>query len=152
MTKNNQSKKKSNRTWIRPVLIITAIIVVAGIILIQKNNAASVPGGKNELPEIQFDEALTRKDPIFVFFHSNNCLPCMEMMKLVDQVFPEFKDSITLVDVNVYDEKNLSLLQRFGIQTIPTQAFINRTGGGKKAVGVLSASQLRELLMWVKGT
>lgn len=152
MTKITKRKNKFNRTWIPAVLIIAAILILASVVLILKNNSKSAVKPANELPETQFDLALNEKDPIFIFFHSNNCALCIEMIKNVDEVIPEFRNSVTLVDVNVYDEKNSHFLTRFGVQVIPTLVFINRNGDGKKAVGVLSPSQLRDQLILLAKT
>ncbi len=50
------------------------------------------------------------------------------MMETVEQVYPEFGDSVTLVDVNVYDEQNTQLLSDVGLQFIPTLIFYDRSG------------------------
>ena len=151
MTKINKRKNKFQQPWIPAVLIIAAVLILAGVVLILKNNSESSVNHMDELPVTQFDLALKEKEPIFVFFHSNNCALCIEMINNVDEVFPEFRNSVTLVDVNVYDEKNNKFLLRFGIQVIPTLVFINRNGEGKKAVGVLPPSQLRDQLILLAG-
>jgi thiol-disulfide isomerase/thioredoxin len=103
------------------------------------------------LPEAQFDQLLAAGESAFVFFHSNDCYQCIRMIEIVEQVYPEFSESVPLVDVNVYDKRNGSLLQRVGLRYIPTLVFIDRAGQGKTHVGVLEAEALREQLQALAG-
>ena len=151
MTKINKKINKPNRSWIPTVLIIAGILVIASVILILKNSSDSTRIQADELPETKFDRSLEGKRPIFVFFHSTNCQLCIEMIQNVDKIYPEFKDSVVLVDVNVYDESNKQILLRFNIHSIPTLAFIDRNGDGKLSIGVMSPNQLRDQLLLLAG-
>jgi len=86
-----------------------------------------------------------------VFFHSNNCMQCIRMIEIVEQVYPDFSESVPLVDVNVYDERNGDLLQRAGIRFIPTLVFVDRTGQRQEHVGVMEPDALREQLQQLAG-
>ncbi|HOT91924.1 MAG TPA: thioredoxin family protein [Anaerolineae bacterium] len=99
-----------------------------------------------ELPEAHLDRLLEEGQPVFAFFHSTTCAQCIEMTKIVEQVYPDFAQQVALVDVNVYDDANQNLLQRAGIRVIPTLIFIDRTGQGQGATGVMQAEKLREVL------
>ena len=68
------------------------------------------------------------------------------MMETVDAVYPEYKDKIALVDVDVYDPINQQLLQRTRVSYIPTQIFIDSSGEGKVMVGAMSPDDLRSAL------
>ena len=68
------------------------------------------------------------------------------MTEIVEQVYPDFAEQVALVDVNVYDDANQSLLQRAGIRVIPTLIFIDRTGAGQGYTGVMPAEELQEAL------
>ncbi len=98
------------------------------------------------LPEVQLDRYLADGQPILAFFHSNTCDKCIQMTKIVEQVYPDFTDRVALVDVNVYDQRNQNLLQRAGIQVIPTLIFIGRDQQGQGYTGVMPAEALREQL------
>jgi len=110
------------------------------------NSAAPVAQTVQEAPEQMLDRLYNEKEPVFAFFHSNNCHLCIEMIKVVDEVLPEYEGKVSLVDINVYDENNKSLLQRAQIQAIPTQIFISRSGEISRQVGLMSADQLRTVL------
>lgn len=111
-------------------------------------HGSALPG---ELPEAHLERLLTAGQPTLAFFHSNNCVQCIKMMEVVEQVYPEFDDSVALVDVNVYDKLNTSLLQRARIQAIPTQIFFDRTGQGTVVMGAMTADQFRERMQTLAG-
>jgi thiol-disulfide isomerase/thioredoxin len=118
--------------------------------------AATVPGLQGsalpgELPEAHLEQLLTAGQPTLAFFHSNNCVQCIKMMEVVAQVYPEFDDSVALVDVNVYDKANSRLLQRARIRAIPTQIFFNRTRQGMVVMGAMTADQFREQMQTLAG-
>jgi thiol-disulfide isomerase/thioredoxin len=131
----------------RNTMIIVAICALILIVLfVKKSQEKETPDLSKQTAEAQLDNHLEAGRPVFVFFHSNNCQSCIDMMGIVDQVYPEFEKQIALVDVNVYDEVNQALLQRAGINSIPTQVFINSEGQGKTIIGVMNPDQLREQL------
>lgn len=118
--------------------------------------AATAPGVQesallDEPPEAQLDRFLIAGKPTLAFFHSNNCVQCIKMMEVVEQVYPEFDGSVALVDVNVYDKSNSRLLQRAQIRAIPTQIFFDRTGQGKVIMGAMTPDQFREQMQTLAG-
>lgn len=68
------------------------------------------------------------------------------MMDVVAEVYPEYKDAVTLVDVDVYDQRNALLLNGVRLQYIPTLMFYNRSGERQVHVGVMEADKLRDSL------
>ncbi len=130
-------------------LIIGGVILLAVILLTLKQDktpTASSPTLTGDLPEVQLERALQSGQPTLAFYHSTTCAKCIQMMDIVGQVHPEFTDSITLVDVDVYDDRNASLLQQARIQYIPTLIFYDRNGQAQVHVGVMQAEQLRQTL------
>lgn len=109
---------------------------------------AALPG---ESPEAQLESLVAAGRPTLAFFHSNNCVKCIKMMEVVAEVYPEFDDSVALVDVNVYDKANARLLQRAQIRAIPTQIFFDRTGQGMVIMGAMTSDQFREQMQTLAG-
>jgi len=146
-TKSKRHRHKPSR--LPKFLIIGGVILLAVMILVFKQDrtpGAPPSANPDDIAEIQLDRALQAGQPALAFFHSNNCQQCIVMMQTVSRVYPEFDDSITLVDINVYDERNQSLLQRVGLQFIPTLIFYDKTGKGQVSVGVMEAEKLRQTL------
>jgi len=113
--------------------------------------AAVAEAVADESPEAQLDRLVTAGQPTLAFFHSDNCVQCIKMMDVVDQVYPEFRETVALVDVNVYDERNSRLLQRAGIRAIPTQIFFDSSRQGWVIMGAMTPEQFREQLQKLAG-
>lgn len=148
MTKKKQHKPSR---WPQ-ILILSGILLLVLVVLALKDRSQpEATASTSALPEAQLERALSAGKPALAFFHSNNCEQCIIMIETVDQVFPEFAASIDLVDVNVYDPNNEPLLQKIGLQYIPTLVFYDRTGQTQTYVGVMEADILRQRLSSLKG-
>jgi len=144
----SQKNDSGNRTQWPKIFMLAGIVLTIVVILFVKNRPVEQPGSAvNQTAEVLLDQYLEEGKPTFVFFHSNNCQSCIDMINIVDQVYPEFKSDIALVDVNVYDPANENLLRRARIYSIPTQVFIDRTGQGKVSMGVMAPEDLRTQLL-----
>ena len=146
-----KTKPKKNEQ-LPKILILAGIVILAIAILLIKNQSDKNLVPVNESPEAQFDRYQQEEKPVFIFFHSNNCESCIKMMATVDQVYPDYKNEVALVDVNVYDPINEKFLQRAGINTIPTQVFVDSSGEGKVTIGVMTADQLAQQLGLLVGS
>ena len=126
-------------------LILVGLVLIVAIIFLLKNE--SKPALSADMPpEEQLAAALQTNWPTFVFLHSTDCIPCQEMMGIVDQVYPEFEESVALVDVNVYDQRNVALMRSEGLQVIPTLVFYDHQGARQTHVGVMEPTQFRKTL------
>jgi thiol:disulfide interchange protein len=123
------------------------VIVVLAIFLIKgKLQVAQPTVDPNASAEVQLDQALANHRPTLAFYHSNNCKQCLIMIDTVNQVYPDFSTSVALIDINVYDSNNRSLLQRVGLQFIPTIIFYDRAGQAETRAGVMEAEELHQTL------
>jgi thioredoxin-like negative regulator of GroEL len=127
------------------------VLVAAILILKEKPQPAPLVSNSDMLAEVQLDLALEARQPVLAFFHSNNCQQCLIMVDTVAQVFPQFQDAVTLVDIDVYDEQNSALLRRVRLQYIPTLIFFDRNGQAEPYIGVMEASQLSRKLEMLSG-
>jgi thiol:disulfide interchange protein len=144
--------KKRSTSQLAQLLIVIGVILLAAVILALKERQGtqgSAPG--SSLPEAQIDQALSHGEPTLAFFHSDHCDQCLIMIDIVDQVYPEYAQSVRLVDVNVYDPNNKALLRRVGLQYIPMLLFLDHNGNGKSVVGVMEADLLRQQLNTLAG-
>jgi thiol:disulfide interchange protein len=124
--------------------------ILAGIVLLLIAVFALKSGGNSSASavslEAQLDQALTDKRPAFVFLHSMDCIPCKEMMGVVDRVYPDFQDSVVLIDVDVYDQHNTNLLRRENLRSIPTLVFYDAKGERQVFIGAMPPNQFRDIL------
>jgi len=98
----------------------------------------------NVSPAEQYKYAIANGKPTLVFFHSNTCKSCLQMIDTVNEVYPEFFHQVVLIDVNVYDSQNEGLINRVGINFIPTLVFYNQNGDSLFSIGVISSEELRQ--------
>jgi thiol:disulfide interchange protein len=139
--------KKAN--YLPRLLILVGVVALIAAVLLLKgvnNDQLQTTAVSGDLPATQLQNALAENRPTLAFFHSNNCQQCIVMMETVGLVYPEFANSVVLVDINVYDEQNAPLLKQVGLQYIPTLIFYDRAGQGQTSVGVIEAEQLRQAL------
>jgi thiol-disulfide isomerase/thioredoxin len=151
-SKSKRSKQKNPRT--PQILVIGGVVLLVLMVLIYKQSQSSSReslASAGELPAEQLERAMRAGLPTLAFFHSNNCDQCIEMTRIVEQVYPEFAESVVLVDVNVYDEQNQSLLRRASIRYIPTLIFFDQNGQGTASVGVTQPDLLRDQLAALTG-
>lgn len=93
------------------------------------------------------ETALKGGKPVFLNFHSNQCIPCKEMEKAIEEVRPEYEGRVAFVVVDVYDPAEAALCDRFQVRVIPTSFFIRSDGTVADAYeGLLRAPELRNIL------
>ncbi len=161
-------KRNPEKSDLTKYLVIIGVVLIVVVLLAAKNPGDDFSPAVSSTPttdlatpiatltppeslEERFNRILLAREPVFAFFHSNNCKLCLDMIDVVDAVFPEYAGRIELVDVNVYDEQNRNLLLRAKIHSIPTQIFISGTGEAFQSVGVMTPDQLREVLDKIAG-
>jgi thiol:disulfide interchange protein len=143
-------KRKPKKSTLPRILIVAGLLLLVAVVLTIKDKPqAAAPMG--DLPEAQLDRALEAGQPTLAFYHSNNCRSCIEMIGIVQQAYPEFSGSVALIDVNVYADENLPLLQREQIRYIPTLIFYDQQGTREVVVGVLETEALRQKLVSIQG-
>jgi thiol:disulfide interchange protein len=149
------------------ILVIASLaVVIIGIILLKERQSPSVtlsvaqsgPSAvatsgnavagpfKPNSPADQLNQALVAGRPVLVFMHSTNCQSCIDMMKVVDQIYPEFAGQVTLVDVDVYDDANVPLMQLLGLRYIPTVVVFDEQGKQSQNVGAMKPDAFRTFL------
>lgn len=170
-TKAQPAAKKPDR-FLSLLVIASIAVVVVGIILLKQqprdavslsaaqagspasqaspaaaSNPAAIAGPfRPSSPADQLNQALAAGRPVLVFMHSNNCQSCIDMMNVVNQVYPEFAGQIALVDVDVYDNANVPLMQKLGLRYIPTVVAFDKNGKSAQNVGAMKPDAFRAFL------
>ncbi len=97
--------------------------------------------------EIALENAILEGKPVFMNFHSDSCIPCIEMDKVMKEVEPEYEGRVQFIVVDVYDPAEMQLCNDFQIRTIPTSVFFNSQGEITEGYeGYIDAASLREIL------
>jgi len=140
MPKRNRPIRKNPPTLL--ILAGIALLLVAIFALKHDDNSSA----SDSSLEAQLDQALNEGRPTFVFLHSLDCIPCKEMMGTVADVYPDFQNSIVLIDVDIYDQSNSNLIQRERLQSIPTLVFYDSQGTRQVFIGAMPPDQFRSVL------
>ena len=127
---------------LRPLVFVGILLVTVAAILALKPESRSAADSL-VARETDLEAALSSGRPALVFLHSLDCVPCRKMMNVVAEVHPEFEKSVTLLDVDVYNQGNYPILRREKLQAIPTLVFYDRQGTRSVSIGVISADELR---------
>ncbi len=138
-------RKTNNYQRFLKILFVIFVVIAAAVILVIKNQPEAEETTA-ESPADILGAALDKNLLVLAFFHSNTCDSCLQMIEIVDRVYPGFAHSVTLVDVNIYDRQNQPLLNEVGLQYIPTLYFYDTSGQPQTCIGVMEASQLRQTL------
>lgn len=140
------SKRKRPVRRQRPLTLpVLAGVVLVLVAVFAAKNGKEATASSTPL-ESQLDQALKDGRPTFVFLHSLDCIPCREMMGVVSQVHPEFREAVILIDVDVYDRRNVNILRRERLQSIPTLVFYDALGNRRVHIGVMPPDQFRDTL------
>jgi len=62
----------------------------------------------------------------FIELGADKCIPCKAMQPIMREIAAEYKDQVQVIFYDVW--KNPEPGRRYGIQLIPTQVFIDKTG------------------------
>lgn len=113
----------------------------------QTNRDNGVSTAQKSPSQVAIENALQGGKPVFLNFHSNQCVPCIEMGKVIEEVEPEFAERVAFVVVDVYDPAEMNLCDYFQVRVIPTSFFIDAGGVVVEAYeGLIDTSRMRELL------
>jgi peptidylprolyl isomerase len=85
-----------------------------------KTNAVST------FTSISLQEAFASGKPTLAEFGSNTCIPCKQMKPILVELATEYKDTLNVVIVEVYEQKELT--QQHKIMAIPTQIVFDSDG------------------------
>jgi thiol:disulfide interchange protein len=145
MPKAKSTKRRKRNSKNPPTLLILAGIALFLVAVFALKSGDSSTATSVSL-EVQLDQALKDGRPTFVFLHSLDCIPCKEMMGTVADVYPEFQNSIVLIDVDIYQQSNANLIRRERLQSIPTLVFYDSQGTRQVFIGAMPADQFRDVM------
>lgn len=130
-----------NKKVISVMVIITVILIIAGIWLVKNNQKENEKIMNNTLSSTQtvnsdFKLNITSKFsldklkeynlPIIIDFGSDSCIPCKQMAPALKQLNSELQEKAIIRFVDVWKHPNLA--NGYPIELIPTQIFINSDG------------------------
>lgn len=73
------------------------------------------------IPEVPVKDKVTMVD-----IGAKKCIPCKMMAPIMEELEKEYKDRAAIIFIDVWE--NPDQAKKFGIRTIPTQIFYDKTG------------------------
>lgn len=97
------------------------------------------------LTQENFDDEITRSEiPVLVDFWAPWCGPCRMLAPILEEIAEEFKGKLKVGKVNI--DENLSLSQKYSIQSIPTLILFKDGKEANRLVGAMSKEKLKSSL------
>ena len=108
--------KESTRRY-----VIIATLFIAVFVLVTAKNLKT----QKQTEGLSDDSVIGKGKPVLLELGSHSCIPCKQMMPILDELSKEQKTfTVSFVDVWVVEE----IGRKYGIESIPTQIFFDKDG------------------------
>jgi len=94
--------------------------------------------------KLSFNELVNGRKKVLVDFHATWCGPCKMMTPILKEVKDEMGDDLRIVKIDV--DKNQVLAQKYQVRGVPTLMLFQKGKTLWRQSGVLSASQIKEVV------
>ena len=135
------------------IIVATVIFVVGMIILsIYLNNRNKVEISKEEVSAMEvmkvtsanFEEEVLNSDKtVLIDFYADWCMPCKAYSPIVESIASENED-VKVVKIDVDNAQDLAI--KYQVMSIPTTVVIKNGEEVDRAVGMMSKSDLLEMV------
>lgn len=147
----NKTKQIERRKKLRSWLIVLGVIIFVALVGLIKNRIDVSRWLYAEPVTARLEQLRADGTPVVVFFHSPDCSSCKQVQSSLNAVYPEFKGSVALLDLDVTNLRYRDLVNQVGVQTAPTLLLVNAAGEEKLIVGEISEQALRTELATLAG-
>lgn len=106
-------KKLTNNT-----IIIILLICVLGVVVFKIYNVKKT--------SIRNTDIEGKNIPMMIDLGSDTCIPCKQMIPVLDEVKSIYKGKAVIKFININDDS--SQADKYGIRVIPTQVFLDKDG------------------------
>lgn len=126
----------------RSILITLGMILFVVLVALLKNTAAERRWLRLEPVADQVAALKAAGQPLVVYFHSPDCSSCAQVQDALNRVYPDFKGTVALLDVDVTNRRERPFVDAIGVITTPSLLFIDSGGAEKLFVGEISPEVL----------
>ena len=95
-------------------------------VLVPREITSPEPQPKPDLTSIPLGQALSSGKPTLAEFGSSTCVPCKQMKPILEELAVEYKDSLNIVIIEIYEHRDLA--NQYQIMAIPTQLLFDSSG------------------------
>lgn len=117
------------------IIVILVLGVLAAALALKQGNRSSQPAPVAvQPPSVEAPQAANEADdssasslkPMFIDLGSTTCIPCLQMVPVMDSLRARYGDALVVRFINV--NENHEAAREFDIQIIPTQVLIDTKG------------------------
>lgn len=122
----------------RNALIILLILIVPLVIYFALSRSTGTA-----VVEAQINQ------PQMIKFASRMCYDCQRLEKVLQTVYPEYRDKVTLTEITVQDNSSSvqNMIKKYNVKLVPTSIFIDKNGDIKARVeGYMDENTLKNHL------
>jgi thioredoxin 1 len=106
--------------------LLIALFLLAGIVF-TVNAQNTVPDKKNKTAIEQKTKTVKYK-VTFIELGSVRCIPCQKMQPVMKSIKEKFGNQVNVIFYDVWTPEGRPFGQKYGIQAIPTQVFLDENG------------------------
>ena len=95
--------------------------------------------------ESNFNEIISMPDKLVVLdFWAEWCGPCRTIAPLIDELAAEYEDKAIIGKIDITDDSNTAIVEKYGIRNIPTVIFVKNGEIVNKHVGAATKNIFEE--------
>jgi thioredoxin 1 len=140
-----------SKTFKTPLVLALTLLAVIGSIGLSANSPADQPtppiwAVKGEvLVTNRLDIDFSKYHVTFLELGADRCIPCKKMQPIMKEIAAAFPDRVQVIFYDVW--KDSAPAEKYGIQLIPTQVFLDQKGKEiARHVGLFPKEEILELL------
>ncbi|MBN1125039.1 MAG: thioredoxin family protein [Sedimentisphaerales bacterium] len=109
--------KESTKNFL---ILFVVLCAVVGVVAVRQYRQA------NAMAEMGKDVAVGAGTAVLLELGSHSCIPCKQMMPILEELSTEYKDHFDVKFIDVYQDRDA--VKKYGIEKIPTQIFFGAQG------------------------
>ena len=107
---------------IKKTMVLSAVLIMAGLLAVNATEIRQKPIKNNKT------SAPIEAKATFVELGSVNCIPCKMMQPVIKEIEEKYTGQVKVVFYDVWKEENKPYAEKYKVQAIPTQVFLDKDG------------------------
>jgi thioredoxin 1 len=116
------------RQYIQPLTMVFILLTIIGISAYAQTAAVNSNTKTSEKTIVQGTAKLDKYKVTFIELGSVRCIPCQKMQPVMKSIEKKYGKQVKVVFHDIWTPEGKPFAQIFGIESIPTQVFIDENG------------------------